>query len=88
VEWSVEVEETYPVKIRVRSYDRVGMLADIASNISKNGANIISANTESRGSRVVESYFTIAVNDIEHLNRVLSDIRKVKNIQEIKRIDN
>ncbi len=88
VEWSVEVGETYPVKIRVRSYDRVGMLADIASNISKNGANIISANTESRGGKIVESFFTIAVNDIKHLNRVLSDIRKVKNIQEIKRIDN
>ncbi len=88
VEWSMEIEETYPVKIRVRSYDRVGMLADIASNISKNGANIISANSESRGSKVVESFFTIAVNDIEHLNRVLSDIKKVKHIQEIKRIDN
>jgi GTP pyrophosphokinase len=88
VQWSVEVEETYPVKIRVRSYDRLGMLADIASNISKNKANIISANTEAIGSKIVDSYFTLAVEDIEHLNRVLSDIRKVKHIQEVRRIDN
>jgi GTP pyrophosphokinase len=87
VEWSVEVGETYPVKIRIRSYDRVGLLADIAANISKNGANIINANTETRENKIVDSFFTITVNDTEHLNRVLADIRKVKHIQEVRRID-
>jgi len=88
VEWNVDVGETYPVKIRVRSYDRVGLLADIASNISKNGANIISANTETMGKKVVESFFTITVEDTRHLNRVLSAIRKVKHIHKVMRIDN
>ncbi|MBW2620152.1 MAG: bifunctional (p)ppGpp synthetase/guanosine-3',5'-bis(diphosphate) 3'-pyrophosphohydrolase, partial [Deltaproteobacteria bacterium] len=87
VEWNVDIEETYPVKIRVRSYDRVGMLADITSNISKNGANIVSANTETRESKIVDSYFTIAVKNTEHLKKVLSAIRKIKHIQEVKRID-
>jgi GTP pyrophosphokinase len=87
VEWNVVVEETYPVKIQVRSFDRVGLLADIASNISKNGANIISAKSETRGSKIVESSFTIAVEGTEHLNRILSSIRKVKLIQEARRID-
>lgn len=87
VEWSQEIVDTYPVKIRVRSYDRVGMLADIASNISKNGANIISASTETRESKIVDSYFTIAVEDTDHLNRVVAAIRKVRHIQEVKRID-
>ena len=53
----MDIKETYPVKIRVRSYDRVGMLADITSNISKNGANIVSANTEIRESKIVDSLF-------------------------------
>ena len=87
VEWNVDIEETYPVKIRVRSYDRVGMLADITSNISKNGANIVSANTETRESKIVDSYFTITVKNTEHLKKVLSTIRKIKHIQEVKRID-
>ena len=87
VEWNVDIKETYPVKIRVRSYDRVGMLADITSSISKNGANILSANTEIRESKIVDSYFTIAVENTEHLKRVLSAIRKIKHIQEVKRID-
>jgi GTP pyrophosphokinase len=87
VEWSVDMADTYPVKILVRSYDRVGLLADITANISKNGANILSANTETRGSKIVDSLFTIAVQNTDHLNRVLSAIRKVKHIQDVKRID-
>jgi len=87
VEWNVDIKETYPVKIRVRSYDRVGMLADITSNISKNGANIVYANTEIRESKIVDSYFTIAVENTNHLKKVLSAIRKIKNIQEVTRLD-
>ena len=87
VEWSVDIADTYPVKILVRSYDRVGLLADITANISKNGANILSANTETRHSTIVDSLFTIAVENTDHLNRVLSAIRKVKHIQEVRRID-
>ena len=45
VEWSQEINETYPVQIRVRAHDRVGLLADIAESISRNGANILNANT-------------------------------------------
>ncbi|MBW2406319.1 MAG: bifunctional (p)ppGpp synthetase/guanosine-3',5'-bis(diphosphate) 3'-pyrophosphohydrolase, partial [Deltaproteobacteria bacterium] len=87
VEWSVDIADTYPVEILVRSYDRVGLLADITANISKNGANILSANTETRESKIVDSLFTIAVENTDHLNRVLSAIRKVKHIQAVRRID-
>ena len=87
VEWSVDIADTYPVKILVRSYDRVGLLADITANISKNGANILSANTETRESKIVDSVFTIAVENTDHLNKVISAIRKVKDIQDVRRID-
>ncbi len=87
VEWNVDIADTYPVIIRVRSYDRVGLLADIAANISKNSANILAANTETRESKIVDSFFTIAVENTEHLKRVLSAIRKIKHIQEVTRID-
>jgi len=87
VEWSVDIADTYPVKILVRSYDRVGLLADITANISKNGANILSANTETRHSKIVDSLFTIAVENTDHLNRVLTAIRKVKHIQDVRRVD-
>lgn len=86
VEWNQEIVETYPVKIMIRSYDRVGLLADVVGNISKNNANIISAKTETRQDKMVESFFTIDVEDTEHLNRILAAIKKVKHVYTARRI--
>ena len=86
VQWNEEIRETYPVKILVRSHDRVGLLADLAANISKNEANILSVNTRTLDNKTVDSQFTLAVEGTEHLERVLSSIRKVKLVQGVKRI--
>ncbi len=86
VEWNQEIVETYPVKIMIRSHDRVGLLADVVGNISKNNANIISAKTETRQDKMVESFFTIDVEDTEHLNRILAAIKKVKHVYTARRI--
>ncbi len=86
VEWNQEIIETYPVKILIRSYDRVGLLADVAGNISKNNANIISLKSETRENKMVESFFTIDVEDTEHLNKILTAIKKVKHVYSAQRI--
>ncbi len=87
VTWNREKSETYPVKILIRSYDRFGLLADITANISKNGANILRANADIHESKMVDSYFTIAVEDTGHLNKILASIRKIKQVHDVKRID-
>ena len=86
VDWNQEASETYPVKIRIISYDRQGLLADLVGNISKYGANILHATSEVRDSKIVDSFFTIGVEDISHLEKILSAVRKVKLVQDVKRI--
>jgi GTP pyrophosphokinase len=86
VQWNVQNEETYPVKIRIRSHDRVGLLADVVGNISKNEANILNARTETLDNKMVHSTFTIDVENTDHLNRVLAAIKKVRHVLEVKRI--
>jgi len=86
VEWNYETAETFPVKIFIRSHDRVGLLADLAANISKEGANILTANSETRENKTVDSVFTLAVKDTDHLNRVVASIRRVKMITDVKRM--
>ncbi|CAB5121479.1 Guanosine-3',5'-bis(diphosphate) 3'-pyrophosphohydrolase (EC / GTP pyrophosphokinase (EC, (p)ppGpp synthetase II [Olavius algarvensis associated proteobacterium Delta 3] len=86
VEWDSAMKETYPVKIRVLSFDRVGLLADLAANISKNDANILSLKTETLENKTVDSLFVLAVEDTAHLERVLADLRKVKMVQDANRI--
>jgi GTP pyrophosphokinase len=87
VEWNQETSETYPVKIKIVSLDRVGLLADVVGNISKFGANILNASSETRENKMVDSYFTIGVVDTSHLEKILSAIRKVKLVQDVKRVD-
>ncbi len=88
VEWNdTSTEETYPVKIHIHAYDRVGLLADLASTISKNGANILNVHSEIRENNTVDSIFTLAIKDTNHLNRVLSAIKKVKHINRVARIE-
>jgi (p)ppGpp synthase/HD superfamily hydrolase len=64
----------------------LGLLADVVGNISKNDANILSAKTEVLDNKMVHSYFTIDVENTAHLDRVLSCIKKVKHVLEVKRI--
>ena len=86
VDWNQEATEMYPVKIRIVSYDRRGLLADLVGNISKCGANILHASSDTRDSKIVDSFFTIGVEDISHLEKILSAVRKVKLVQDVKRV--
>jgi len=87
VSWNEEVNNSYPVTIRVRSLDRVGLLADIAGSISKNKANIISVNTTFWTKEKVENIFELSVESTTHLETVLSSIKKVPTVHDVKRID-
>ena len=85
VEWDKATAESFPVKIMIRCMDRVGLLADVAATISRYGANIISARTETYENKLVDSYFTISVENIDQLTQVLAALKKVKQVQEVKR---
>ena len=85
VEWDKATAESFPVKIMIRCMDRVGLLADVAATISRYGANIISARTETFENKMVDSYFTISVENIDQLTQVLAALKKVKQVQEVKR---
>ncbi len=87
VQWDDSYAETYPVKISIRSLDRVGLLADIAASISKNDANIQNLNTKTNADKFVEINLTLDVENTQHLHKVLSALKKVKLVQEVKRLD-
>ncbi len=86
VEWADGITESYPVTIEVKAMDRVGLLADLSLSISKNNANILSANTEIKSTSVSFCFFKITVDGTDRLDRVLNDIKKIRSIQEVKRV--
>jgi GTP pyrophosphokinase len=86
VQWSSDFTESYPALIKVRTDDRFGLLADIASVISKNKSNILNAKTETQETGLGLFYFTILVESTDQLRKIMSDIRKVKKVMDVKRI--
>jgi GTP pyrophosphokinase len=86
VEWNTDSVETYPVKVQITSYDRMGLLADLVGSISKAGANILTASSNTKDNKIVDSLFTINVENTEHLEKILSSLRKVKQVQDAKRV--
>jgi GTP pyrophosphokinase len=86
VEWNTDSVETYPVKVQITSYDRMGLLADLVGSISKAGANILTASSNTKENKIVDSLFTINVENTEHLEKILSSLRKVKQVQDAKRV--
>ncbi len=86
VEWNQDATDSYPVKILVRSLDRVGLLAELAANISKSSANILSANTETKETQTVDSFFTVTVQGTEHLTHVIESLKQVKDVLEVRRL--
>ncbi len=86
VQWSDEFTESYPASIKVRTDDRFGLLADIASVISKQKSNILSAKTETQETGQSLFYFTLLVESTDQLRKIMTDIRKVKKVTDVKRI--
>ncbi len=86
VQWSNSNTESYPASIKIKTDDRFGLLADIASVISKNNSNILNANTETSAEGIALFYFTVMVESSEQLRKIMSQIRRVKKVTDVKRI--
>jgi len=88
VEWDMQRKTTRPVKIQVFCSDQKGMLVGISGAIADADANIFSASVHSRGDLQGTNLFEIDVANLDHLNRVVRAIKKVKGVTRVERIRN
>ncbi|PLX84700.1 MAG: GTP pyrophosphokinase [Desulfuromonas sp.] len=88
VEWDQKKKASRPAKIRVHCADQKGMLTGIAGAISTCEANIISANVHSTVDRKGVNTFEVDVQDLDHLNRVVNAILKIKGVYKVERMRN
>lgn len=88
VEWDMQRKSSRPVKIQVSCHDQKGMLVGISGAITDADANIVSASVFSRGEKKGNNLFEIDVQNLEHLNRVIREVKKVKGVYRVDRIRN
>ena len=86
VTWNTDNQESYSVKLRVCSTDRMGLLAEITTAISKNKAQIVTADIKTLENNDTANSFTITVKNTEHLDAVIKSLKKINGTYNVERM--
>ncbi len=85
VEWQGPKYTLYPVKLALFTEDRQGMLAEVTSVIAGVHSNI--QNIEARtGSKRANIDVTVDIVDIEHMEKIISSLRKIEGVYQVERV--
>lgn len=85
VKWYEETKEHYNVSIEVLANDRKGLLVDILNTIKETKANLMGVSTKTTKERIAIMDIDIEVENIEELNKVIRNIKKVDSVYEVRR---
>jgi GTP diphosphokinase / guanosine-3',5'-bis(diphosphate) 3'-diphosphatase len=87
VEWSRQKDVQFVAALRIVGEDRVGIVSDITTVISKNlKTNIRSITIESEDG-IFEGTVVIYVSDLEHLRRLLERLKRIEGIHGVYRFE-
>lgn len=86
VEWDSTKGYSYPVRIRIYSDDKKGLLAEISSSLTSNEANITNARVETTDDKRAIGTFELQIRDLNHLRKVMKGLEKIKGIHKVERM--
>jgi len=84
VDWGQQVL-TFPVPIRIKAYDRQGLMSDVTNLLNDEGVNIADVKVTVNRS-LAELRLTVEVQDIAQLSKVLTKLENVPNVMEAHRV--
>lgn len=85
VYWYTEKAVSYNVDITVYANDRSGLLADVIQVLSNLKTKLMGLNSKATKEHIATIEITIEVENIEELNKVLKELRKVDSVYEVTR---
>lgn len=83
VTWGT-AEETFPVSVIVKAYDRQGLMSDVSLMISNEGVRLLDLNLKTN-QNLVTINLVVEVSGIEQLSRLLTRLENLPNIFEARR---
>ena len=86
VEWDMQRKTTRPVKIRIFCHNKKGMLVSISGAITEADGNIVSASVNSTEDGKGVNLFEVEVENLEHLNRVVREVNRIKGVYRVERL--
>ena len=86
--WSKQIDQDFPVPLRIEVETRRGLIAELASLITDADANIERIGIEERDARLSIVNLTILVKGRIHLARIIKRLRNLNHIGRIVRARN
>ena len=86
VSWRPGRSTSFIVAIKVEALDRTRLLSDVATVLSDQHVNIISATSSVGRDRVTTLRFTFELGDIGHLSQILGAVKRVENVYDAYRV--
>ena len=80
VTWAEGKPTSFMVAIQVEALDRTRLLSDVATVLSDNHVNILSATSATARDRITRLRFTFELADIAHLSSVLAAVKRVDSV--------
>lgn len=85
VSWG-EAKNTYPVPVRIKAYDRNGLMKDVSSLISDEGINMVKVNVDVNKKNLAVFDIVLEVRDLAQLSKVLDRLENLANVLEAQRV--
>ena len=78
-------QHTYPVSVRIRAYDRDGLMRDVSTLVSNEGINMSSIQVATKNSLATFD-LVMGITDVSQLSRVLNRLEALPNVLEARRL--
>lgn len=85
VNWKDGSTGDFQVRLNVRAHDKLGFLAELSTLLKQLNANVVDIKLESEKNKMVNGFLTISVKDIDHLEDIVTKLKKIDTVQEISR---
>jgi GTP pyrophosphokinase len=84
VSWGLP-RQTYPVSVRIRAYDRDGLMRDVSTLVANEGINMSSIHVSTKNS-LANFDLVMGITDLSQLSRVLNRLEALPNVLEARRL--
>ncbi len=88
VEWEADLKQNYNVDIEITGHDRSGLLNDVLQVVGETKTNITAVSGKADRNRVATIHMTISISNLDHLQKVVERIKRIKDIYCVRRILN
>lgn len=88
VEWDADLKHEYNVDIEITGHDRSGLLNEVLATVADTKTNITAVSGKSDKNRVAKINMTIAIQNLDHLHKVVERIKKIRDVYSVRRVMN